>query len=516
MFDSKTLFGFAIGGCVVVLMTGAAAFAQPRVEVLGVDSAEIRRTAHRLGTSEERVKQARRLLRRASGLIEELAGRRPVGMLAEPWMRLDRGRARTQLERLGDLLREAAERAEDQARYDVATTDAGMVSVALQILDPGAGKRLKQDWPEPPEAGAGEAAPYRNRTTNRWELRALAERDPAAALERLAELEQGEPRVGLRANMLLGLGNQGRIEDANRLLDEVIDALPYLPMEDFGAIQIVLLYSSHYHRERLPELVELLAASVLQGADAHRPGPDMGFGRPWTLGEYRLMHLLHDLWRSSPGSVEQALARLPELSRRVEDLGGLESYAQRINQRRAERHERRAEARERLARGSEAFEEDAAGSATGIREQIRVLLGTARESFRQDDWEASDRALELAARKLAELDAWSARLQSCREVLATYLAVDGEAPQPLPVREWNFLDEVQDRARQGTLAAEGDEDASAKVARQREWVLAAWLWSDFDSGLKRFETREEVTQFEALARFTQWISQYPLNTRLFN
>lgn len=214
------------------LACAPAAFPQSRVEVLGGDAAEIRRTAHRLGTSEQRVKEARRLLRRAGPLIEELAGRQPVGMLAEPWMRLDRNRARVELERIGDLLREAAERAEHRARYDIATADAGLVSVALNVLDPGAGKRLTEEWPEPPDGGADEAAPGYTRRTNQRQLRALAERDPGAALERLAELEQGEPRLGLRANLLLELGNQGRIEEANRLLDELIEALPYLPMED--------------------------------------------------------------------------------------------------------------------------------------------------------------------------------------------------------------------------------------------------------------------------------------------
>ncbi len=493
-------------------------FAQRRVEVRTGEGLELRRAAYRLGVPVERVRQGRQLLERATDLLDSAAGKRSVEPLAAAWASLDREGAPRQIRRILERLRALAADSQEQGSYDILTRDASAILATAKLLYPDASFPSSENWPEPPEAGTGSpqgrAAHQpleRSRRIGRERLHRMAYQDLDEALELLAELEQGEPQADLRARVMWGLAQQGRLQEANRMLDEVLERARFLPPAERPHMEMALFYATQYRPEAMPELVSLWGEHVRSLPDSAIPSQVVE-GVQLNSGEYRMLEMLAQLRRMAPQAVDESARVLPGLQQKLEAVGGMKGFSALMMEWRSAAAREQAAARRRLVDAPEGLAGLEDSSEEEILEEFWRVLGAVQEAAQRNDWKAAEQGLEVAERMLDRLDSPRSRLAAFRRLAGLHLSLNGELPEPLLNEGWDLLDEASRAKREGLFTPE-DLSAGARAGVERhldgmeEWLLAAWAWSDFEAAEANLKKRDEATRFTVSLTFVQWLTQ---------
>ena len=179
-----------VQGIVVTLTLVSTVWSQ--VAVVAPGSRELKRAAHRLRVTPERLQNMRVALREATEVARRIdpATAPMIGPIAHSWVQINRPEAKPNLEELYRELRMAAGNAEDARGYQSATQGAQALASAYSQIDFDRAQELIRTWPSPPsKAGeAGEAARREMESRFRQQaLNTLSMRDPERAAALLAQ-----------------------------------------------------------------------------------------------------------------------------------------------------------------------------------------------------------------------------------------------------------------------------------------------------------------------------------------
>ncbi len=496
------------------LIASSAVLAQRRVEVSGTDDRDLVRAAHRLGVSVERIKQGRQVLRRISDLVPDMVGEEPVAPLAGAWMRLERRRAAAEIKQILAELRDRAARSRDRKAYDLATGDARAVSVALKLAAGEEGGDFLSDWPEPPAgttASGGSETPRRSSLEVRRRFERLSDSDPDAALELLPQLEQGGPDAGLRGRLMWSLAKYGRVDEANRMLDELVTRMASMAAEERSLLQGILYYASQFNSERMPEIFSLWAEYVRSRTSPQAEGIELGDGTLLTQSEYRILQTLSQVARYAPQAVDLSLDRVPEIRRKLEEWGGISGFMRQTIENRSLRQSEQAQTRQRLASGPDNYLGDDFMSDRQIQQEIQRLLGVGREKYESENYTSGSEVIDVALRLVERMESRVLQLHSYQTLASMYIGFEGQLSDELISLGWDSLAAAAKEAREGPVNGRDGEIpvfAAEEVIRRTEiWLLAALLWTDFDAGNKKWAQFDEPTRFAAGLKFLVWLTE---------
>ncbi|PYU86295.1 MAG: hypothetical protein DMG08_30025, partial [Acidobacteria bacterium] len=225
MSRSTNLFSLVL----VPLLTPTA-FAQ-QFNVVNSNDKELRRSAHRMRITPERLRQARRALEEATGIVGRMD---PVPVpqldqLSSLWPQVHGTAARERLEQLYGVLRRAAADAPDEAAYRQQSQAAQALLASLSEVDANRAAVLGRSWPEPPSRLGQAAAEVRSNfetELGKQSMRRIGMSNPEKLVPRLEELERSgtlDPMVSGR--LAMHLTQSGRREDALHLVDHMIGQL---------------------------------------------------------------------------------------------------------------------------------------------------------------------------------------------------------------------------------------------------------------------------------------------------
>ncbi len=138
-------------GVCLALLQVPYSFAQTVVNIGGTTK-EMRRTAHQLRISVDRLINAREALKQATELARTNSDTMAFSQIAQDWTRLDRTRAPGALEDLYSWVRVAAQDAKDVQTYQRCKQSAQALLRTLASLDADRAVNLWQMWPDPPSS----------------------------------------------------------------------------------------------------------------------------------------------------------------------------------------------------------------------------------------------------------------------------------------------------------------------------------------------------------------------------
>ena len=315
-------------GTIAVLVVVSTLWAQ--VAVVAPGSRELKRAAHRLRVTPERLQNMRLALREATDLARRIdpAGSALIGTIAQSWVQINRPEAKPNLEELYRTLRTAAGNAEDARGYQSATQGAQSLASAYAEIDFDRAQELIRTWPAPPSrAGeAGEAARREMESQFRQQaLNTLAMRDPERAAALLAE--GGDESWAARGRIAQHLAATGGKEQASKILDQTL--------RDLAASTLDIKKSHEYGQLMMhtaaidPAKAAEAFASLARGA----AGMNQEAGSRLTVGERSIdltagETVLLNAVQASGGRFDLAskfVAQAPDLKAKLDRIGGVDT-----------------------------------------------------------------------------------------------------------------------------------------------------------------------------------------------
>src|SRR5262245_36233487 len=221
--DFMSTCGSILRGAIAGLAVAATLWAQ--VSVVAPGSRELKRAAHRLRVTPERLQNMRLALREATDLARRAdpANAMMIGPIAQHWIQINRPEAKPNLEDLYRELRTAATNAEDARGYQNATQAVQSLATAYSEIDFDRAQELIRTWPAPPSRAGEAAEAARREMESRFRqqaLNSLANRDPERAAALLAQ--GGDESWGARGRIAQQLAAMGNKEQASKILDQTL------------------------------------------------------------------------------------------------------------------------------------------------------------------------------------------------------------------------------------------------------------------------------------------------------
>ena len=319
---------------VLALLLAIPAFAQQSTVATSNDK-ELRRSAHRMHITPERLRQARRALEEATSIVGRMdpAAVAQLAQLAPLWPQLHRTAARQKLEQLYTDLRRAAAEAPDEAAYRQQSQAAQALLASLSEVDANRAAVLGRSWPEPPTHLGPAAAEVRGNFETelaKQSIRRIGMSNPEELVPRLEELERSgtlDPMV--RARLAMHLSQSGRREDALRLVDQMIGQLdraapdPRLLSEYMNFLPLLTMVD--------PERTVTAATALARISKESGGGPGgttiqtpEGGRMDLTSAETSIVRMLQN-GRLGPGLALRLIAANPDLKTKLDGIGGIDA-----------------------------------------------------------------------------------------------------------------------------------------------------------------------------------------------
>jgi hypothetical protein len=315
-------------GTIAVLVVASTLWAQ--VAVVAPGSRELKRAAHRLRVTPERLQNMRLALREATELARRVdaASAMLIGPVAQSWVQINRPEAKPNLEDLYRTLRTAAGNAEDVRGYQSATQAAQSLATAYSEIDFDRAQELIRTWPAPPSrAGeAGEAARREMESQFRQQaLNTLAMRDPERAAALLAE--GGDESWAARGRIAQHLAATGNKEQASKILDQTLRdlAASTLDMKKAHEYGQLMMHTASIDPAKAAEAFASLARSAA--------GMNQAAGSRLTVGERSIdltagEAVLLNTLQAAGGRFDLAskgVAQAPDLKAKLDRIGGIDA-----------------------------------------------------------------------------------------------------------------------------------------------------------------------------------------------
>lgn len=439
---------------------------------------ELKRTAHRMRISVERLQDARDALMEATGLVmvidpfpvEQLSG------LASSWSQLYRSRAESTIESLLVDLGYRCNESIDIPSYQKALSTAAILFNMLADFNSDKPQVIVDAWPYPPEY-LGEAALDARRKmigkVKRNALMRLLREDPAKAKELLYSLE-GEDSLdyGTAASVAQNLANSGMLGEAQEIIDDTLNDFKNQSVSDpeiYGKyqsfIQRVIRYmDADQTRAAIDDFAGMAGQTPPGGGDSvtlERGNIEVEL----TGTEYRFLSLLRSL-QQRPELLVDTLNSRPELKAKLDDIGGIDSYfgagrygSERVNIRHNKPSNPAAKAVPatvlNLQSSSEILKKikgKASKDPSLVRrklseiakgpEGIDLLVRLAMSSTYQDP-DLAEMALEKARTLLQQTDSIEKKSSILQNLIRAYRQLDGEVDEDLLRRGFIIADRMR-------------------------------------------------------------------------
>jgi len=296
---------------------------------------EVKSTAHRLHIPEERLKNARSVLRKATDLAGTLdpIPTDALSQIAEAWVQLDRDRAPGAIETLYAQLGATAARASDSQNYQTATLAAQGLLNPLADMDYEKALELIRQWPAPP-GPPGDGADHRDELKAQFQnqlAQHLTYVDPGSALHLLPAIDASKaPDYSLRGQIALQLARSGDTAQADRIASQVI--------ADFRQRTPDAQNVAEYSNFLLS--LSMLDSNLFRGAFAFLPplltDQTLGAASPLMVqigdrsialspAEFSVLNVFRGL-QGRPELAMNTLDALPDLKAKLESIGGLDNF----------------------------------------------------------------------------------------------------------------------------------------------------------------------------------------------
>lgn len=425
---------------------------QPRVTVQKPGDKELKRTAHRLHITVDRLKNARAMLEEATEAAsrpEFFSQGGELSRLGHLWIRVDLSRAAAVLEPLFHRFKTAAALARDAGDYQRNCRAAGEILPALSQLDFRRAIQLVEQWPAP-STQLGEAAQqaYAQMTSqfHQAQLHRAVTEDPQRALELLAQ-RPAEFNYSVRGQLATQLFQKGRKEEALRIVDQAIarfrdgnlDTRAYHDFNNFvGQL-------GHAFPDRFQDAFPLLLSYIKANPQITNGSVRLHVGdRVVELdsAEHQLLNLLrnHMVWR--PESMLRALDSVPELRARLDQLGGIDGFfnANTVYQTKGHSFGERHGIRD-TSPGSLRKQLSELGSTP---ESVGPLLAIAGMSMHQDP-ELCEQALARASVAIFQIEPLDQRARPFMNLLNLNRQFEGEVDHGLMKQGFTLLNQLREQ-----------------------------------------------------------------------
>jgi hypothetical protein len=482
---------------------------------------ELRRTAHRLHMPEERLKNARTVLRKVTDLAGTLDPVPPesLSQIAEAWVQLDRDRAPGAIETLYAQLATSAAKASDEQKYQQATLTAQGLLTPLADLDYEKALQLVRQWPAPPESQGAEAdhqgqleAQFRNQLVQR-----MTYTDPGMALQLLPGIDASKPPdYSIRGQVALQLGRNGDTQQADRIVEQVIadfkqrspDAQSVAEYANF--LMSLSMMDSNLFREAFAVLQPILTDQTLGTAFSStvQVGDSSIVLSP---AELSIMNLFRGL-QGRPQLAVSTLDALPDLRSKLESIGGLDNFLNpnftsgpTSDANAASDGDGAADAARQPARRKDTADSLYAELRGKLRKtpgkvrsrlsevasdpaRLELLIGLAQRAVLQDP-DLSSLALKEASEHLQEVDPIQRRVPVLEMLVSTYRQCLGEVDPELIRSGFVVSDKLRQAEEQESSA--GGTPGVTQADQLEATLVSEYARDDFDAAMRFLRSKPD-------------------------
>jgi hypothetical protein len=319
--------------CICLALFLAACSSAQTVAPVNDQTNELKRTAHQLRISADRLKSARAALKEAMNLARHNTDPYTISRLAQDWVRIDKASSLAALETLYGWLRTTARAAHDAPTYERCMSGAQSTLWRLALLNSDKAVSLWRMWPEPP-AALGESIANQRERVGQFE-RQLASADPGQGVmgaglmmdSTAANQQAAKGDYGVVSNLAWLLNRYGERAEALKVVDQA--------MANFrqGSQDSRAISSFFYFVRQLPNIDSdryLQALSALVPALSNQTGPNLGGTMTvgsqtlqLTAAEAGVIELCQSL-HGRPDLVMKTLDTVPGLKSRLDGTGGID------------------------------------------------------------------------------------------------------------------------------------------------------------------------------------------------
>jgi hypothetical protein len=519
---------------------------------------ELKRSAHQLRISVDRLKEARAALKEATNLARHSTDSSTFSQLSQDWVRIDRASAAAALEDLYGWLRTTARDAPDTPTYQRCMSGAESMLRQIATLDSDKAVGLWRMWPDPP-AALGESMPNLREEVSRFEKQLAAEGSGSGMAPDLTTLkEQAAKGNYTAAGSLAGqLSRSGDRAEALKVVDQAV-ANFMQGSQDPRAISSYLNFV-----RQLPNIDPdryLQALNALVPPLSSQAGPNTGGTvtvRNQTLqltaAEAEAIELCRNL-NGRPDLAMKTLDTVPGLKSKLNGIGGIDgiigppgpmntskspvslSYSiDGVNKTTFSSTSNGSyqtttpinvtptnpgAAREsgtllyqslhgKLAKDP-AFVKQKLADAARSPDQIDILINLANSASYSDP-DLASLALEFASRLVMQVEPLSKRANVIQQLMQAYQQCDGEVDAALLEEGLVLVQQLRDE--QNSAAApmpppQGPGPGRGTMADQLEMTIIAWRALDnFDGALKYLRPMSDDLRLQALLRIVQTLLQ---------
>ncbi len=185
---------------------------------------ELKRTAHQLRITVDRLKNARQALSEATELARHSSDLQSFSSISQNWVRINKTKAADALEDLYGWLKTTARDAQDIPTYQRCRSSAQMLLRSIATLDSDRAVSLWRTWPDPPAALGPAVANLREQSAAEFEQQLAAGVSGPGMGMNLAAMSQQAAKGDYNAAgmMVMQLNQSGNHAEALRVADQTI------------------------------------------------------------------------------------------------------------------------------------------------------------------------------------------------------------------------------------------------------------------------------------------------------
>jgi hypothetical protein len=290
---------------------------------------ELKRTAHLLHTTVDRLKNARAALKEATDLARHSTDPSVFSQLDQDWVRIDKARAPAALEELYGWLRTTARDAPDAATYQRCMSGAQSMLLQLATLDSNKAVNLWRMWPDPP-VPLGQSQASLHERAGQFEQQLAAQGSGLGMITDWTTLKEQAAKGNYRAagSLAIQLIESGDHADALDVLDQAMTDFrqglhdPRMLLTCFDFVRQL----AYVDPERYFQALNALVVSLTSHAGSNTGGTVTVGSQTLqlTAAEAAVIELCRSL-RDSPDTAMKTLDTIPGLRGKLNGIGGIDT-----------------------------------------------------------------------------------------------------------------------------------------------------------------------------------------------
>jgi hypothetical protein len=315
--------------CICLACLLAAGLSAQTVTPVSDQTRELKRTAHELHISVDRLKNARTALKEATDLALHRSDSSTFSQIAQNWVRIDKARAPAALEDLYGWLRTAARNAPDTPTYERCMSGAQSMLLQLATLDSDKAVSLWRTWPDPPAAPGESMANLREQVGQFEKQLAAGSSGPGMGTDwTLLKQQAANGNYRVAGSLAIQLFESGDRAEALKVVDQAMANFRQ-GLHDPRALSICFTFVrqlAYVDPDRYLQALNALLLSL-----SNQAGPNTGGTATvgsqtvqLTAAEAAVIELYPSLWQR-PTLAMKTLDTIPGLRSKLNGIGGIDT-----------------------------------------------------------------------------------------------------------------------------------------------------------------------------------------------